>query len=109
MRARHAKHIEAYCRHIAEERHVAGRLQGVVGVGAVQSGSHQAQSELGVGAVVGSAYDAEVEPLVLLLLVGVVKVVEQSGYKTTVLDGVGGVVGVLYGTYGEETEERCDK
>ena len=42
MRARHAKHIEAYCRHIAEERHVAGRLQGVVGVGTVQSGSHQA-------------------------------------------------------------------
>ena len=76
--AAHTEHVEAHGTDIAEERHVARRLYGVVGVVTVESGGDETYAELGVGAVMRAADDAEVETSVLLLLVGIVEVVEET-------------------------------
>jgi hypothetical protein len=78
MRAAHTEHVEAYGRHVAEERHVARSRQRVGRIGTIESGSHESDAELGVGAVVRSADDTEVETLVLLLLVGIVEVGKET-------------------------------
>ena len=92
--AAHAEHVEPHGRHVAEERHVARRLECVVGVGAVESGGYEPDAELRVGAVVRSADDAEVEAPVLLLLVGVVEIVEEARHETALTwrDTVGWLV-----------------
>ena len=85
VRAANAEHVEAHGRDVAEERHVAGCRERVGGIGTIESGSHESDSELGVGAVMRSAYYAEVEALVLLLLVGIVEVVEKAGHESALM------------------------
>ena len=74
--ATNTDHVESDCGNIAIERYIGWSGDAVGKVVAIESGGYEPDAEFGVGRVVWSAYDAEIEFLIFLGLVGVLEVVE---------------------------------
>ena len=76
--ASYTEKIESHGGNIAEERHVGRRQQCVCGACAVKTSRHKSKTEFYVGVVVRAANHTEVKFLVLLVLVGIVEIVEET-------------------------------
>ena len=78
MIAPNTQHIEAHRTDITEKRYIGRRQDAIVRIGAVKSCSHHSQTKLGIRSIVRTSNYAEVEPLMLLVLVGIIEVVKES-------------------------------
>ena len=88
MGASDSQHVEAHRAHIAKQGNIGWGKQGVVGICAVKTCSHQSDAQFGVCAIMWTSNDAEIEFLVLLVLVGIVEIIEKFGDEGLFLDHI---------------------